>query len=148
MTFQREILTESLIEELNPSLQKHYDETTAYPDILLNPDYKGYLDAEKNGLLRAFIARDENNQLVGYYLSIVRSHAHHKEVLHSFHDMLYVSEEKRGFGKDFVDFCDEQLAKEGVKVSYQVLKPGHGFERKLLELNYEVHEIVYSRRLG
>ena len=147
MRFQRETATAELIQELMPLLTLHYQEIAHYKDIPLDIDVDRYAATESSGGLRLYTARDEQRAAVGYAVYCVASNAHYKSSLQAVQDVLFIHPQRRGFGREFILWCDEQLAKDGVEVVYHHVKKAHDFGAMLKLMGYEAVETIYGRRL-
>lgn len=145
--FQREQVAQTA-QEVKPLLERHWAVIAAYKDIALNPDWEMYLGAEAKGLLRVYTIRHEG-QLVGYQVFFVRSNPHYKQSLQAVQDILWLDPEHRSptLGVRFIDWCDEQLTREGCQLVYQHVKCKHDFSPILKYLGYEQIETVWCRRL-
>jgi len=95
MVFARETI-ESCIEEAKPLLEAHYAEIAHYHDIPLDPDYDQYLQLEKMGIVRCYVARNSEGKMVGYAVYIVRNNLHYKTSLQAVQDIIFVKKECRG----------------------------------------------------
>lgn len=147
MIFRREPLDDKLFDEVLPLLTQHYLEIAHYPDIKLEPDFKQYAKLEEIGAVRAFVARDEAGLLIGYSVFFVRHNLHYSSSLQASQDVIYIDPKRRGFGRSFIVWCDEQLQAEGVQVVYQHLKAKHNFGKMLEAIGYELVDLIYARRL-
>jgi hypothetical protein len=145
MIFKREQLS-NVLEELKPLLEAHYLEIAHYRDIPLIPDYEGYLRIESTGALRVFTIR-EDDKLIGYGLFFVKTNFHYSTSLQAVQDILFLSKERRGHGKKFISWCDEQLRSEGVQVVYHHVKAAHNFGALLVRSGYELVDLIYAKRL-
>ncbi len=145
----RELLNDGLLEEVGPLLRAHWVEIAHYPDIPLDPDFNSYRALEAQGNLRVFTARDAlaGMELVGYACFIVRANIHYRTSLQAVQDVLYIRPDRRGFGRDFISWCDEELRKDGVQVVYHHVKLAHDWGRLLERLGYERIETIWGRRL-
>lgn len=149
MKFQREILTESILDEAFSLNHAHWKEIAHYQDIILNPDRETYLKLETLGLLRLFTSRIEE-KLVGYAVFFVKANIHYKDSIQANQDILYLdpSLRKAMNGYRFIQFCDEQLKAEGIQVVYQHIKAAHNFGPMLERIGYELVDHIYARRLN
>jgi GNAT superfamily N-acetyltransferase len=148
LNYQREKVTDSLIDEIRPLLSLHWKEV-GHEDVALDPDFEAYGRCEEAGLIRVFTARNDAGLLVGYCIFFVRPHLHHKRSLQASQDLLYLDLSYRGLkhGGELIAFCDEALAKEGVEVVYQHSKVQHDFGPLLEKLGYKKSETIYRKRL-
>jgi hypothetical protein len=146
-TFAKELLTDHLISEFMPLLKEHYLEIAHYQDIEFDPDWDSYFAIQANGSLRIFTARDEAGKLIGYNCYFVRSNPHYRKSLQASNDVIFISKERRGFGTNFIAWCDEQLRAEGVQVTYHHVKFAHDWSPMLERLGYTKQDKIMSRRL-
>ncbi len=87
--------------------------------------------------------------VVGYACYFVRHNAHYVSSLQAVQDVLFLLPAHRGrTALKFIAWCDEQLAADGVQVSYQHIKTAlpHG-HRALMHLGYEPVDTIYAKRL-
>jgi len=133
--------------EAKKLFEKHYLEIAHFQDIELNIDEESYLAMEKARAIRVFTARDEDYTLLGYAIFIMRYNLHYKDSYQAVQDVIYIDKDKRGFGLDFIDWCDEQLKSEGVQVIYHHVKEKHNFGPSLEKLGYELVDLIYARKV-
>jgi GNAT superfamily N-acetyltransferase len=148
MKFEREILTVKLWEEMFPLFEKHYEEIAHHKDIPLDPDITQYMKLEEIGALRAFIARDEAGLIAGYAVYFIRYNLHYRSSLQALQDVLFIDPERRGFGAKFMLWCDDELKKEGIQITYHHVKQAHNFGPLLERMGYKLVDLIYTRRLN
>lgn len=137
-----------VIEEITPLLHKHWIEIAHYQDINLEVDTESYLHLENIGALKVFTARDSgDNTLIGYSAFFIRSNMHYKSSLQAIQDVIYIDKERRGFGSQFIDWCDIQLKEMGVQVVYHHIKTKHNWGKMLEAKGYELVDLIYAKRL-
>lgn len=136
------------IEEALPLFEQHYQEIARYHDVPLAPDYDAYAAIEAAGQLRVFSARDCGT-LIGYVIFFVRPHHHYRHTLFAVQDVLFLLPEyRKGLtGLRLMQFADERLKAEGVKVVTQHVKNYADFGPILERMGYEKVETTYMRRL-
>lgn len=135
-------------DDILPILRDHFSEVGHYQDIRLEPNISEYYSLEKSGNLKLYIARDDfDKELIGYAIFIIRPHLHYKSCLTAGQDIIYIKKERRGFGEEFINWCDMQLKKLGVQVVYHHVKVRHDFSPALKRLGYEGIEKIWGRRL-
>lgn len=145
LKFAEETVTESLIEEIKPLIQRHYEELGRFKDIQLDPNFAEYLAAKD--FISVFTVRDDT-VLVGYTIFFVTPSLHHRHVKQALQDILWLSpgHRKRGLGADFLSWVDERLREKGVQVVMQVVR-NRAVHGTLVEaMGYEPLEWVYVRR--
>jgi len=135
-----------LIDEIGPLLLENYHEISRDLDIPLDPDWERYKLIEEQGNLRVYTARDSDDLLIGYCAFFVNYNLHYKSSLQAVQDVLYTEKERRGFGKKFIAWCDEQLTDEGVQKIYHHTKAKHNFGPMLETLGYELADLLYAKR--
>jgi len=139
--FIRDVWRESL-----PLMHEHWDEIAHYKDIPLDPDFEQYKFLDDNKILRVFTIREEG-KLIGYALFFVKPNIHYKSSLQAFQDVIFISKKYRGIGKKFIKWCDEMLSREGVQIVHHHVKKDHNFGPLLNRMNYELVDLIYSKRL-
>lgn len=152
MLFEREILSQEFLKvQMWPLLERHYKEISADQDIPLKPDFQSYLHMEQAGTLRCFVVRDETDgmALVGYAVFFVHRALHYQTSLQAVQDVLYLEKSSRGagVGQTFVDWCDQELKREGVQKVIQHVKVYMDFGPMLKKLGYRHVENIWCRRL-
>ena len=145
IVFKKEKL-QDVWDEMLPILKEHYLEIAHYKDIRFEPNVAEYFRMEDAGITHTFTAR-ENGELIGYAVFNIRYNLHYKSSKQAYQDVIYISKEKRGFGKSFIKWCDDELRKLGVQVVNQHIKFAHDWSIVLERLGYEKQDIQLSRRL-
>ena|ERR1019366_1167148 len=146
--FTREHLGPALLLELIPLITADWNEVNADKDIPFNLDLKTFIECEKLGVLRIFTAR-RDSELLGYSIFFVRHGVFCRDVLVASHVALFFKPEDRGsLPVRFVEWCDEQLRAEGVRMVSQNSLVGHSMERVLKHLGYVPRETVFVRDLN
>lgn len=132
--------------EMDPIFEKHYKEISHYHDIELCINKEAYFAMEDSGWVRLFTARI-NGKLVGYNAFFIRYNAHYAKSLQASNDVVYIDPEHRGFGRDFIKWCDDQLREMGIQVVYHHVKAKHNFGPMLERMGYELIDLIYGKRL-
>ena len=147
IVFARETVA-GIWEEAQPLFAAHWREIAHYPDIPFAPDREMYVQLDESGLLRVFTVRLDG-QLAGYNAFFVKPHPHYSGSLQAAQDVLFLHPDCRnaGIGIRFIDWCDGELAAEGVQVVTQHLKAAHNHGPLLERLGYELMDLIYTRRL-
>lgn len=146
MRFYEELISNCL-QEAKPLLASHYAEIAHFKQIPLDPDYDQYLELEKIGMTRCFVARNKNGDMIGYAVYFCRHNLHYKSSLQAVQDILYMSPEYRGRGALFIMWCDERLKSEGVQVVYHHVKVAHDFSPMLEKIGYVFVDKIMGRVL-
>lgn len=143
--YQRESLA-GVLTEIMPLLKEHYREIAHYQDIELDVDLEGYIRVDNAGMLRVFTCR-HHKELIGYAVFLVKTNLHYRQSLQAIQDVVFISKEHRGFGRDFINWCDEQLKLEGIQVVYHHVKTKHNWGKMLEGMGYELVDLIYAKRL-
>ncbi len=147
-TFQRERLTPEFILEIGPLLREHYHEVAHYQDIELDVDWETYFRAQESGQFIFFTARTvETGELVGYNAFFVRSNPHYRGSVQAANDVIFISKDRRGFGREFIRWCDVELRDIGVQVVMHHVKVAHDWSKVLERDGYEHMDKIMVRRL-
>ncbi len=145
--YQREKFVDC-IDELRPLLFKHWEEIARDKDIPLEIDEKTYYEMDFSGKLKIYTARNDENKLLGYCAFFINYNVHYKSSLQAVQDVIYIDKEHRGFGRDFIKWCDEQLKELGVqKVFHHVKVNKLNFGPMLQMLGYELADTLWAKRL-
>lgn len=146
MDFAEENVTPKLIQEIQPLIEKHYEELGKFKEFKLDPDYNAYYHA--GDFVKIFTAREQGN-LVGYSIFWVSQSLHHQKVKQALQDILFLDPKFRGqnIGIEFVGWCDERLKEKGVQVIMQVVRNRQKHGAICEALGYEPLEWVYARRI-
>ena len=134
--------------EAKPLLEAHWAEIAPYPDIPFDPDLDAYVWTEDQGMLRAYTIRGYG-ALKGYAVFFVRADIHYKSCLHATADIVYLDPALRGsmLGFRFLQWCDEQLARDGVQLVSHRVKVAHNWGHVLQRFGYEHVDETWCRRL-
>lgn len=144
--FATEVFAEAR-RDIGPLLEAHWKEVAHYPDIPLDVDWPRYDALEYAGLLKIFTARSGQGQLLGYAIFVVQTNMHYRKSLQAMQDVLFISEQHRGFGRKFIEWCDDRLRDDGVQAVYHHVKIAHNFGPLLERMGYELIDRIYGRRL-
>jgi ribosomal protein S18 acetylase RimI-like enzyme len=138
-------------EECKSLIESHWRETTAWEDILLDPDWNVYDHLEKANIIVIYTVRNEENKLVGYSVFFVRKNPHYKQHTWALNDMIWVHPDYRDgkIGRRLAKFWEEDLKKRGVDVIHVtalITHPALGFVLKCEK--YKSVDIVYQKRIA
>lgn len=148
ITFHRETLAECLTDVNRTLLEAHWSEIAPHQDISLDPDYDAYFRLEEAKCLRIYTLRDDG-VTQGYAVFIVLPNMKYRHSLQATADLLYLVPplRKQMLGARFVQWCDEQLSREGVQIVRHSVERTYDFSSLLERLGYEQEQTVYCRRL-
>lgn len=122
---------------------EHWPEVGHYRDIPIEMNWEHYLRLTH---LRTYVAV-EGSELLGYAIFFVSPHLHYRHTIVAQQDILYVRPKHRGFGREFILWCDDQLRILGAVTVFHHLKPWFDWGPMAESLGYEFAEKIYSRRL-
>lgn len=128
--------------------QKHHEEVDVY-GIPLDINEQQYKEMNDVDCLLIHTIRDESNKLLGYSMSIVCYHMHHKTSLQARQDVIYINEELRGKGylKEFLSYIESELKEFGVSY-FLIAVPSHmSWGNSLLKRDYKEVENIYAKEL-
>jgi hypothetical protein len=151
ITFSVEDYSEDTVREILPLLENHYQEIALNKDqIKLEPDWDVYKTLGEKNMLHIVFAKD-GEELVGYYVGVIRPHLHYKSSLTAYNDVYFINPKARNVHMIAIrlfKFIEETLKKRGVQRMTMNTKfhknVGLLFER----LNYEQSDIVYTKMIG
>ena len=146
ITYKQERLA-TVYAEMFPLLERHYFEISSDLDIPLSPDQDCYYNMENAGVLRIYTSRDLDYKIIGYAVFFVRHNPHYKTSLQAVQDVLYIDPDCRGFGADFISWCEAQLKLEGVQKVFHHVKVKHNWGKLLERMGYDHVEHIYAKRL-
>lgn len=144
--FQEESIMD-VWDEMEPIAIKHHDEVSSHKDIPLNLDKLIYSSLDKSGVLKFFTIRD-GQRLIGYASLVASKHPHY-DIKCSYQDGLFLDAAYRGklVGFKFIQWCDDNLKKDGVTLSTQNVNKNHNFGRMLTKIGYDLTDLMFTRRL-
>lgn len=146
--FQRELFSD-VIDELIPLVLAHYEEIAVYKDrILLDIDFKLYMQMEQAEKFIVFTARD-GEQMVGYSAFFWGPSPHYRNTLYAVNDVVFVKPEYRGnTGTTLAAFCEDQLKAMGTQVITYHVKTAFDWSPALVKLGYESVEKILIKWVG
>lgn len=95
ITFQEETMSD-ITAELIPLFHEHHNETGAFGGmkLRLNVQWRAYQFIEDKGMLHFVTARSDD-ELIGYYVSILAPHLHFADIFVAENDTLFLRKEYR-----------------------------------------------------
>jgi GNAT superfamily N-acetyltransferase len=123
---------------------KHFVEI-AHRDDHLKPDFQGVLRAEEAGHVRAFEAR-KDGELVGYMVFFVQRSLLFQH-LEAICNLLFIDPQHRGFGGEFINWCEEQLKAEGMADIFHHVPVRRDFSPLLERKGYKLVDKVFVKKL-
>ncbi len=101
-----------ITEEFQELMKKQHIEVEVLDKdrYFLNPNFELYLKLQTLGMLNITFAKDLGT-LIGYYVTIIQPHTHHKHILTAYSDILYLKPvyRKQGLGKKLIEKTIEAL---------------------------------------
>ena len=145
LTFAKESFAATYHESLE-LFNQHYVEISANHDIELKGDTKRYLELEGAGALAVWTVR-EQGELIGYGWFFITKHLHYADSTQAVQDILFIRKDKRGMGRKFIKYCDDQMRSMGCQIVHQHVKCAHDWSHVLVEQGYKQVEKIFSKRL-
>lgn len=131
-------------------LPRHLEELGAIRDAAIDPQWDIYERSAVDGSLFILTARNEEGELVGYYVAFVEPHRHYKQVMTAFADLYYLHPDYRQGteGLKFMRAMEEELTKRGVVVLFTTTTTREDKSAVLERLGYHKVEMKFMKRLG
>ncbi len=136
--------------EIQPLLEMHWEQIALNKDkIKLNPDWDNYITLNENGLLVAYIARDEG-KLIGYFIVVVSPSMHYKDHKFAVCDIIFVNPKyRKGMtGYKLIKYAEDNLKEMGVSCIHINTKIHAPFDKLLEKMQYNCIERLYSKYIG
>lgn len=130
--------------------ERHWLELAKDQEVIkLNVDHARYEAAQAAGQLFIAVGRAEG-VVVAYWIGIINTHLHYKDVLHCFNDIYFVEKEfrKGGAGTILFQFVESQLKKRGVKKITNACKLSHDHGPLFESLGFSAIETTYTKLIG
>lgn len=131
-------------------IQRHWEDIALNQDkIKLNPNWEGYAELDRAGMLRFFTAR-QDGELIGYFLLIVSRSLHYKDHLFANNDILFLHPDHRKgtAGLRLIRFAEQSLRDEGVSLMNVNTKIHAPFDVIMQRMGFNLIERIYSKYLG
>lgn len=146
--FSREVLSKEFVDGNRELFSMNYYEALRLFDQPFDPDFDLFLKMEDLGLLRFFVAK-KDGELAGYCSFIVQSDPHSKKSLQAHGEAMFLKKEFRGQGvaTSFLNWCDDQLRREGIDNVYRNAQPNSKIYKILEGLGYMPIETQMARKL-
>lgn len=129
----------------------HFNEVGTLKDITQRPniDYKRYIEAQKRGEFLLVVARDGENNMVGYVALFVQPHPHYAHIKAAVDDAHYLIPRYRGMrlGKAMIEFAYRAAANMGAKIFVGRCKASSNHGKIYEEMGFELSDLVYVRDL-
>lgn len=154
MNPQLKVQTERLVEKLDdikPLLPVHWEELALDQDkVPLDPQYDIYLAREARGELVYVTVRNEDDELVGYFIGFIAPGLHYKTCLTCNMDIFYILPEYRGkrAGEMLFQFVELHLKSRGVDRWFVGSKMHKDSSFLFKMLGFEQVETYYSKWIG
>lgn len=103
--------------EVSSYFAQHYQELSATKDLVLNPDYEVYKNADKKGALRVYLCYHDE-LIIGYIVFFISPNLHYKDCLLATEDIYYLAPEYRKgtIGIKLFKFAEKHLKSLGVNM--------------------------------
>jgi len=128
----------------------HYEELAPLKAALkLDPDWDQYRKWQAAGELVLVIARNQDNEVVGYAAMVIRPHPHYRGVKIAVDDLHYLAPAYRslGVGKEMIKFAEAAAFNMGARVMTMRCKAGHNHGHIFESMGYSLCDLVYLKDL-
>lgn len=134
-------------DEIKPLLEQHYKEIALDQDVIkLNPDWDAYAKYDSIHALRCYTARDDDGDLIGYFVLMVSTSLHYKDHLFANNDVIFLRKDARKgmTGVKLIKYAVKCLQREGITRININTKTHQPFDVIVERLGFELIERVYS----
>jgi GNAT superfamily N-acetyltransferase len=134
-------------DEIKPLLEQHYQEIALDQDVIkLNPDWDAYAKYDSIHALRCYTARNDDGDLVGYFVLMVSTSLHYKDHLFANNDVIFLRKDARKgmTGVKLIKYAVKCLQHEGITRININTKTHQPFDVVVERLGFELIERVYS----
>ena len=147
MKISREILTKELIEEGRALFTDAYSETIDDGNIV-EPDYEIWSELEKAGLLIVYVARDKDNNVIGYAVFTIGMSMFNKGLQYSEQIALFVDKKNRAkVAVGFMRKTEVELSKIGIEYIIRNSSSKKDIGKLYERLGYNLIGQQYGKRL-
>ena len=131
------------LKELYPDHWMELDQN--HDTVPMDVDYELYRNINDAGHLHVVTARHADS-LIGYVISIIRPHLHHKSTMTAFTDMFYLMPDYRvgTIGYRLLKFMRDSVKERGVKQIYAATKLKYDVGPLLVRLGFNAVERTYN----
>lgn len=136
--------------EMEPMWQAHWEQVALNRDkIKLKVDMDAYAEYERQGALHLLVVRD-NGKVIGYHLSIIRTHLHYKDSLNAFTDVYYLDKAYQGstVGVRMFKEVEKTLKARGVEKMFTGTKTSLDRGALFEHLGWTLTEKLYTKWIG
>jgi L-amino acid N-acyltransferase YncA len=136
--------------ELLSIVYEHWKEIALDQErIPLDPDSNYYKTLDEQGVLHIVTARDEG-KLVGYYVSLVRTHPHYQGTLFGLVDLYFILPEYRlaHTGLELFKAMEQSLKERGVKSLISTTKAHYNLTPLFKRLDWEPVGTLFQKWIG
>jgi GNAT superfamily N-acetyltransferase len=114
----------------------------------LRPYWDAFHALEDAKMLRCYAAKTEH-RIVGYTVFIIQRDMHAADTMVGYNDAVYLSREFRrnSLGVKFLQYCEDELRKEGMDVVMWHVKPSVDYSGTLERMGYDKFSTLYAKRV-
>lgn len=148
MIIAREMLTQTLLEEMLEYFILAYKDYPDSEDSVLNPNWESYKIFQDAGALFIYTIRD-SEKLVGYAWYITMPSLHSKFDTYAAADTLYLDEDYRGkfLGIKLFKYAEKDLKEKGINTIIYSVKTHDNWGIMLERIGYTNTELTYHKRI-
>jgi hypothetical protein len=138
----------TVVDEIKPLLERHYEEIAVHKQFPLQPDWARYEAVARLGKLVIVTARHGKN-LVGYAVFLVSQHLHYTTQRLAANDVIFIDKPYRlgSAGIRLIAESERILAGAGVNKVMWHVKPLHNWGPILERRGYGTEEIIMAKIL-
>jgi GNAT superfamily N-acetyltransferase len=128
----------------------HWDEVASNKEERpLNINWPKYIELNRAGIIRAFTAREDNGNLVGYISFLISDHLRYKSWKYAQSDVYFVDQSTRGqgIGRQLFEEAEAWLKSLGVKSVIIQEKVKNPHEQLFTSLGFTLLEKLYEKVL-
>lgn len=135
----------SVVEANFHLIEEHWNEVVK-DERKLKPHWEAFHEMDRLNRLRCFAVMDEGD-VIGYTVFLIQYDLHACDTLIAFNDAVFLKKECRKYnlGRKFLEFCEEELKKQGVNLVVWHVKPCVDYSGTLKRMGYKLFNTLYSK---
>ncbi len=150
ITYQVDSVEDVLNDLPKDTFSNHYEEVDYNTGVMeLDPDFEYYYLLEEKGMIHPVTVRDDG-KIVGYCVSFLCPHPHHKGKVLASNDIFYIHPDYRrtGIAAELLAFVEKDLIELGVSIISIAMKDKKPFKNLIESAGFGLEEIRYCKYIG